>query len=53
MPIRTKDLLHLVYAYLLARIYNIKYFLTRDIKDFESVKDAVKQLLQIDIVLVK
>ena len=53
LTIRIKDLLHLVYAYMLSKTHNIKFFLTRDVEDFENIKDAVKQLLQIEIVLVK
>ncbi len=53
LAIRIKDLLHLEYAYALSGTYDIKYFLTRDVEDFEKVKDTVKQLLQIEIVLVK
>jgi len=53
LGIRIKDLLHLVYASMISKIHNIKYFLTRDIEDFEKVKDRVKRLLQIEIVLIK
>ncbi len=53
LAIRIKDLLHLVYAYMLSKTLGIKYFLTRDIEDFEKVKNTVKQLLQIEIVLVR
>jgi len=51
--LRVKDLLHLVYAYTLSNIYGIKFFLTHDIEDFERVKDKVKQLLRIEIILVR
>ena len=50
--LRIKDLLHLVYAYTFSNIYGIKYFLTHDIKDFEKIRDKVKQLLQIEIILI-
>jgi len=53
LTIRIKDLLHLVYAYMLSKTHSIKYFLTRDVEDFEKVKDTVKQLLQIEVVLVR
>ena len=53
LTIRIKDLLHLVYAYMLSKTHDIKYFLTRDVEDFEKVEDTVKQLLQIEIVLIR
>ena len=53
LRIRVKDLLHLTYALMLKRKYNIKYFLTRDIEDFGRVKETAKQLLHIEIILVK
>jgi len=49
LTIRIKDLLHLVYAFMLSKTHNIKYFLTRDVENFERIKDKVKQLLQIEI----
>ncbi|ADM27578.1 conserved hypothetical protein [Ignisphaera aggregans DSM 17230] len=51
--LRVKDLLHIVYAYTLSNIYGIKFFLTHDIEDFERVKEEVKRLLRIEIILVK
>jgi len=51
--LRVKDLLHLVYAYAFSNTYGIKFFLTHDIEDFEKIRDEVKQLLQIEIILVK
>jgi len=53
LGIRIKDLLHLVYASMMSKTRNIKYFLTRDIEDFEKVRDKAKQLLQIEIVLIR
>jgi len=53
LSLRIKDLLHLVYAFALSKTHNIKYFLTRDIENFEKIRDTVKQLLQIEIILVK
>ena len=52
IQIRTKDLLHLAYASELAKIYNIKYFLTSDVEDFKKVKDRVERELQLKIILV-
>jgi len=51
--LRIKDLLHLVYAYALSSIYGIRFFLIHDVEDFEKVRDEVKRLLRIEIVLVK
>jgi len=53
IAIRTKDLLHLVYAHMLSSIHAIKYFLTRDVENFERVKDLVRRLLGIEVVLVR
>ena len=46
--IRIRDLLHLTYAYMLSKTHGVKYFLIRDIGDFEKVKDKVRWLLQIE-----
>ena len=51
--LRVKDILHLIYAYTFSNVHGIKFFLTHDIKDFEKIRDEVKQLLQIEIILVK
>ena len=51
--IRTKDLLHLAYAFAFSNAYGVRYFLTRDLEDFERVKDEVEKLLKIEIVLIK
>lgn len=53
LSLRIKDLLHLVYAFLLSKTYGIKYFLTRDIEDFARIRNIVKQLLQMEIILIK
>lgn len=53
LPIRIKDLLHLVYAYALSRTYGIGYFPTRDVEDFEKVRGAARRGPQIEIVLVR
>lgn len=53
LTVRIKDLLHLIYAYMFSKTYNIKYFLTRDIENFEKIKNIVKQMLQIDVVLIR
>ena len=53
LTLRIKDLLHLVYAYMMSETYRIKYFLTRDVENFEKVKDVVKRLLRIEIILVR
>ena len=53
IPLRIKDLLHVAYASALSRTRNVKYFLTRDVEDFEKVKDEVKRLLQIEVVFVE
>ncbi|MEM0485191.1 MAG: PIN domain-containing protein [Pyrobaculum sp.] len=50
---RTKDLLHLTYASIFSNAYGIRYFLTRDIEDFGRIKDEVKNLLKIEVVLVQ
>ncbi len=34
LGIRIKDLLHLVYASMISKTCNVKYFLTRDVEDF-------------------
>jgi len=52
LTIRIKDLLHLVYAFMLSKTHNIKYFLTRDVENFEKIKDKVKQLLRIEVLLI-
>lgn len=51
--LRVKDLLHLIYAHKFSNTHGIKFFLTHDIEDFEKIVDEVKQLLQIEIILVK
>ncbi len=51
ISLRVKDLLHLVYAYLLSNSYGIRFFLTHDIENFGKIKDEVKQLLQIEVIL--
>jgi len=38
LTIRIRDPLHLAYAYMLSKTHGVKYFLTRDIEDFEKVK---------------
>jgi len=53
ISLRVKDMLHIVYAYTLSNIYGIRFFLTHDIEDFERVKEEVKRLLRIEIILVK
>ncbi|ABP49940.1 type II toxin-antitoxin system VapC family toxin [Pyrobaculum arsenaticum] len=51
--IRVKDLLHLAYASALSNAYEIRYFLTRDVDDFERVRDVARRRLKIEIILVK
>lgn len=53
LAIRIKDLLHLAYAFMLSKTYDIRYFLTRDVENFEKIKDEVKKLLQIEVILVR
>jgi len=49
--LRIKDLLHLAYAYALSSTYGIRFFLTLDVEDFERVKEEVKRLLRLEIIL--
>jgi len=53
--IRTKDIIHLTYVSLFSKILkiNIKYFLTHDIENFQKIRNRVKKLLQIEIILIK
>jgi len=53
LNIRVKDLLHLVYAHSLSDKYKIEFFLTCDIEDFGKIKDIVKNMLKINIEIVK
>jgi len=53
ITLRVKDLPHLAYAYILSSTYGIRFFLTHDVENFEGVKEGVKRLLQIEIILVK
>jgi hypothetical protein len=38
LTLRTKDLLHLVYAFLLSKTHNMGFSLTRDVDDFEGIR---------------
>ncbi len=51
--LRIKDLLHITYASILSKTHGIKFFVTRDIENFEKIKDHIEKLLQIKIILVK
>lgn len=50
--LRIKDLLHVAYAYLLSKLgHNIKAIVTCDRENFGKVKDVIKEVLDIEVVL--
>lgn len=52
LNIKTLDLLHLAYASMLSKSHSIKFFVTCDIENFGRIRDKVKQLLGIEILLI-
>ena len=52
LRLRIKDLIHVVYAYLLRERYGIKYLVTADVENFEKVYDQLKRY-GIELIIVK